>query len=244
MPENKKKLNDVQNRLKGVGVDGSVSKGLKNQRNGGDKRERILAAAQKIFADKGYFETTVSEIARDAGVAEGTIYEYFTNKKDLLYAAPESNMKEYADFVIDHLQGIKGATNKLRKIIWCHLHYFRSNKNFTKIMTLEIRIDPDYFKSKTYENLKLYSDLILCIIEDGIKEGEISSHINPHIVRDMLLGTIEHVCIPWLIFNREIPIEDLVEDISQAIFTGLTTREKVLKLNFEGLIKERDAADL
>jgi TetR/AcrR family fatty acid metabolism transcriptional regulator len=230
MTEKKKKMNDVQNRLKGVAKD------IKNNRETGDKRERILVSAENIFAEKGYFETTISEIAREAGVAEGTIYEYFANKKDLLYAVPEQNTIEYAEFVLAHLQGIKGALNKLRKLIWCHLHYFRSHRNFTKIMALEIRIDPDYFNSKTYENLKLYSDLILGIIREGIEDGEISPHINPHIVRDMILGTIEHVSIPWLIFGREIPLEDLVEDISQTIFFGLAPREQVLTLNVSGVV--------
>jgi len=238
MGENTKKLNDAQKNLS------RVAKGLRINRDPADKRERIIAAAERIFAEKGYFETTVAEIARDAQVAEGTIYEYFASKKDLLYAVPENYLAEYADFVLAHLQGIKGALNKLRKIVWCHLFYFRNHKDFTKIMTLEIRIDPDYYKSKTYENLKLYSDLIIQIITEGIKDGEIAPSVNPHIIRDMVLGTIEHVSIPWLIFGRDIPIDNLVEDISRAIFTGLAPREKVLKVNLNGLVTGIDAKEL
>jgi TetR/AcrR family fatty acid metabolism transcriptional regulator len=238
MGENTKKLNDAQKNLS------RIAKGLRINRDPADKRERIIAAAERIFAEKGYFETTVAEIARDAQVAEGTIYEYFANKKDLLYAVPENYLAEYADFVLAHLQGIKGALNKLRKIVWCHLFYFRNHKDFTKIMTLEIRIDPDYYKSKTYENLKLYSDLIIQIITEGIKDGEIAPSVNPHIIRDMVLGTIEHVSIPWLIFSREIPIDNLVEDISRAIFMGLSPRERVLKVNLNGLVTGIDATEL
>lgn len=237
MPDNIKKMNDVQKNLS------RVAKGLKTNRDPADKRERIIAAAERIFAQKGYFETTVAEIARDAQVAEGTIYEYFANKKDLLYAVPENYLADYATFVLDHLQGIKGALNKLRKIIWCHLSYFRNHKDFTKIMTLEIRIDPDYYRSKTYENLKLYSDLIIQIITEGIKDGEIGAHVNPHIIRDMILGTIEHVSIPWLVFGREIPIDNLVEDVSTAIFMGLAPREKVLKVNLNGLLSGIDGKE-
>jgi TetR/AcrR family fatty acid metabolism transcriptional regulator len=237
MPDNTKKLNDVQKNLS------RVAGGLKPNRDPSDKRERIIAAAERIFAQKGYFETTVAEIARDAQVAEGTIYEYFANKKDLLYAVPENYLADYANFVLDHLQGIKGALNKLRKIIWCHLSYFRNHKDFTKIMTLEIRIDPEYYRSKTYENLKLYSDLIIQIITEGIKDGEIGPHVNPHIIRDMILGTIEHVSIPWLVFDREIPIDNLVEDVSIAIFLGLAPREKVLKVNLNGLLTGIDVKE-
>ena len=237
MPENTKKMNDVQKNLS------RVAKGLRTYRDPADKRERIIAAAERIFAQKGYFETTVAEIARDAQVAEGTIYEYFANKKDLLYAVPENYLADYATFVLDHLQGIKGALNKIRKIIWCHLSYFRNHKDFTKIMTLEIRIDPDYYRSKTYENLKLYSDLIIQIITEGIKDGEIGPHVNPHIIRDMILGTIEYVSIPWLIFDREIPIDNLVEDVSTAIFMGLAPREKVLKVSLNGLLSGIDSKE-
>jgi len=237
MPDNTKKMNDVQKSLS------RVAKGLKTNRDPADKRERIIAAAERIFAQKGYFETTVAEIARDAQVAEGTIYEYFANKKDLLYAVPENYLADYATFVLDHLQGIKGALNKIRKIIWCHLFYFRNHKDFTKIMTLEIRIDPDYYRSKTYENLKLYSDLIIQIITEGIKDGEIGPNVNPHIIRDMILGTIEHVSIPWLVFGREIPIDNLVEDVSTAVFLGLAPREKVLKVNLNGLLSGIDVKE-
>lgn len=238
MSENTTKMNSIQKGIKGV------TKNLKKNREGGDKRERILAAAEKIFADKGYFETTISEIAREAQVAEGTIYDYFANKKDLLYAVPERSSVEYAEFALNHLQGIKGAVNKLRKIIWCHLYYFRLHRHFTKIMTLEIRIDPDYFECKTYENLKLYSDLILTIVEEGIRDGEISSQVNPHVVRDMIFGTIEHTLIPWLVFDREIPIDDLVEDISNVIFSGLAPREKVLRVNINELVSGLDTAEI
>ena len=242
-----KKRNNAQ-RGQGNGDGGSAGNsdaktGAKVLRESGEKKERILAAAEDTFAKKGYFETTIAEIAREAGVAEGTIYEYFANKKDLLYAVPEKKSVEYSEFVLNHLQGIKGALNKIRKIIWCHLYFFRTNPNFTKIMTLEIRIDPDYYESKTYENLKLYSDLVLNIVRDGIENGEIATHINPHIVRDMIMGTIEHVSIPSLIFGRDIPLENLVEDISYAVFSGLSPREKVLKLNLNQLVTETDIGD-
>ena len=237
MAEKTKKMNDVQKDLK------KIAKGLKNNKEGGDKKERILTAAEMIFAEKGYFETTVSEIAKEAGVAEGTIYEYFENKKDLLYAVPEQNTIEYADFVLNHLQGIKGATNKLRKIIWCQLHYFRTHRNYTKIVTLEIRRGPDYFKSKAYENLKLYSDLILSIVREGIKDGEIAPDVSPHITRDMILGTIEHISIPWIVFGREIPIEDLVEDICNILFTGLFQKERTFKVNMNGIMTGFDGGD-
>jgi len=230
MTDNIDKMNITQKSF------GKLVKGFKNNKEPGDKRERILTAAEKIFAEKGYVETTISEISKEAQVAEGTIYEYFENKKDLLYAVPEKNSIQYAEFVLEHLQGIKGATNKLRKIIWCHLYFYRNHKNFTKLMTLEIRRDPDYFKTKTYEKLKVYSDLILDIIREGIAEGEIAPDVNPHVVRDMIFGVIEHISVPWLVFEREIPLEDLVEDISNALFSGLTPREKVLKVNLNGLV--------
>jgi len=219
MTKNAAKMNDVQKEIKKIAAD------LKTNKEVGSKNVRIIAAAEQIFAQKGFFETTISEIAKEAGVAEGTIYEYFENKKDLLYAVPEQNTIEYADFALNHLQGIKGATNKIRKIIWFQLDYFRTHRNYTKIMILEIRRGPDYFKSKAYENLKLYSDLILTIIREGIRDGEIVSDVNPYIVRDMILGTIEHISIPWLVFGREIPIDDIVEDICKIIFSGLSLKD-------------------
>ena len=57
---------------------------------GGDKRERILGAAERIFARHGFFAAKVSDVAKEAGVADGTIYLYFKSKDDLLISLPES----------------------------------------------------------------------------------------------------------------------------------------------------------
>src|SRR5215471_13210843 len=87
----------------------------------GDKRERILAAAERVFAKRGFFAARVSEIAKDAGVADGTIYLYFKNKDDLLISLFESRMEQVNKTLADAIASIKSPLDQLRAFIRAYL---------------------------------------------------------------------------------------------------------------------------
>src|SRR5271167_684787 len=84
---------------------------------GGDKRERILDAAVRVFAKKGFYATRVSEVARAAGVADGTIYLYFKSKDELLVSLFEDRVERLLSFLETELPKRRGASEKLRRII-------------------------------------------------------------------------------------------------------------------------------
>src|SRR3954464_7692080 len=90
------------------------------ERPGGDKRERILAAAERIFARHGFFAARVSEIAKEAGVADGTIYLYFKSKDDLLISLFENRMRQVNEQLRQAISGLAPG-EQLRAFIHTYL---------------------------------------------------------------------------------------------------------------------------
>src|SRR5947207_6789506 len=82
-----------------------------------DKRARIIDAAIKVFAERGFHTATVAEIARAAGVADGTIYLYFKSKDDLLLRLFDEKMTALLAEVRDALAGEPTAPEKLRRLL-------------------------------------------------------------------------------------------------------------------------------
>jgi AcrR family transcriptional regulator len=189
-------------------------------------RTKIADALRLLMETKDFSAITTAEIAKHAGVTEALIYKYFKDKRDLLHQVLAEYIERYHDQVRMDLKGIKGAVNKLRKLIWTHINVYSTNRVFAKILLLEVRNYPDYYKSETYQMVKIYSDVVLEIIEEGIASGEIRTDLSPKLMRQGILGTIEQVCMTGIVFEREISPDDLTDDICELIFGGIATGAK------------------
>ncbi|MDM8526553.1 TetR/AcrR family transcriptional regulator, partial [Desulfococcaceae bacterium HSG8] len=160
------------------------------------KKSSILESAIKVFAEKGFADATVSEIAKGAGLGASGIYIYFKGKENILFTIIENFLIESSSDLKDHLEGIRGAENKLRKAIWFHCKAYSVNKKKIKII-LESRSYPRFYNSDAYIALKKYAGIITDIIREGISEGTFCGASSPMILRDMLLGTVDHIAINW-----------------------------------------------
>jgi len=97
-------------------------------------------------------------------------------------------MEKFLSGLHDHLLGIKGALNKLRKLIWYHLHFYEKNKDYTRTLLSDLRQNPRFDQTKAYRMIREYSKIILQVIEEGKKEKAIRKEIDPYILRDIILG--------------------------------------------------------
>jgi TetR/AcrR family fatty acid metabolism transcriptional regulator len=118
------------------------------------RRESIIQAAIEVFSKKDFKTANISEIAQKAGVADGTIYQYFKNKEDLFFSIPTEKTNEFRSQLELHLQGISGALNKLRKFVWYFLYFFKTNPEYGRILLLEMRVSKSFVKTATYDFLK------------------------------------------------------------------------------------------
>ena len=184
-------------------------------------RIKIVRALKSLLVEKEFSAITTAEIAKTAGVTEALIYKYFKDKRDLLHQVLSEYLEQYRSQMGQDLKGIKGTFNKLRKLIWSHINVYATNRVFAKILLIEVRNYPDYYKSETYLRVKEYSNIVLKIIEEGIRDGEIRNDVPARLIRHSILGSIEQVCLSGITFGKEINPDELTEQICEIIFKGI-----------------------
>jgi len=184
-------------------------------------RVKIVQALKTLLEAKEFSAITTAEIARNAGAL---IYKYFKDKRDLLHQVLSEYLEKYRAQITLDIRGIKGALNKLRKLIWSHINVYATNRVFAKILLIEVRNYPDYYKSETYGKVKEYSDIVLKIIEEGVRNKEIRDDLPLKLVRYCILGTIEQVCLSGIIFGKDINPDALTEQLCEFIFKGIQTQ--------------------
>ncbi len=181
-----------------------------------NKKIDIINAAMEVLANQGYYDATISGIAEKAGVADATIYEHFKNKEDLLFSIPEEKMKEVLSLADLHLQGIRGALNKIRKFVWFYLWIFENNINWASVVLLNLKTNRKFVNTSGYRMYQDLAKMIIDIVEEGKSEGSIRKEVNPYVFRSLLLGAIEHVGIRRLILNKPenlVPLADEITDL-------------------------------
>jgi TetR/AcrR family fatty acid metabolism transcriptional regulator len=184
-------------------------------------RIKIAKSLISLLETKEFSGITTAEIAKTAGVTEALIYKYFKDKRDLLHQVLSEYLQQYDAEIKHGLKGIKGARNKLRKLIWAHIDAYARNRVFAKILLLEVRNYPEFFSSEAYEQVKVYSQELLTILQEGIRDGEFRADLPPKLLRQCIQGCIEQVCMTGIIFGREISPDPLTEDLCEFVFSGL-----------------------
>ena len=176
-------------------------------------RDRIINSAKKLFAEQGYQKTTVVDISRQAGLSEAALYEYFQGKEDLLLTIPDLWVSELLRDLDEQLFGIHGAINKLRKYLWWYMRRVEQAPLDAKIVYLFLKTNANFLNTEVYANVKhLYSYLVE-IFEEGINTGEMKSNLNPRLARDILVGTMDHIIIRWLLKDMSYSLFDNLENI-------------------------------
>ena len=133
-----------------------------------NKSRRILQAAESVFAEKGYNQATISEIANLSGVSEGTIYEYFTNKEALLLSIPEQRFKEHIDR-LDEIFQLKTPLRKLSRFIRYHFFLYMTEPNFLKVFLLHIQLNQRFYGTQLYKTFQQYTKIIADVLDEGKK---------------------------------------------------------------------------
>ena len=165
------------------------------------KRRLIIESAERIFATRGFHDTTIADISLDSGVHEASIFQYFKTKENLIVTVPERHLKETLAGITEHLQGMKGAEPKIRKLIWHQLRDLSVNKNYTSIMLRELRTLPSFYQSPAYEMIRKYSAFAAEAIREGIRDQEVDPEIEVILVLEMIFGAIDSIVLRWLFFG-------------------------------------------
>ena len=199
-----------------------------------DKHERILNAAVRIFARYGYFNSKVAQIAREANVADGTIYLYFKNKEDILLSLFEDKM----DGIIGDLKTLIGDTQdpfqRLAKFISHHFDLIRRDPDLISVITVELRQSAKFMKEYRNDKFREYLDMVEHIVEDGKAAGVVRPEVSSLMVKRALFGMINELMLSQVLSKRrhaeelatlakqviEFSIRGIAIDAQEAIATG------------------------
>jgi AcrR family transcriptional regulator len=182
---------------------------------------KITEAFKELLSKKEFSAITISDIANNAGVNAALIYKYFGDKRGLLHYFLSDLMDGYFKNFEKDVKGIKGALNKLRKLIWSSIDAYETNRVFARVLLLEVRNHKSYFESDSYRKTLLYSSLLKETIEEGVREGDIRDDIPVMSILQALFGAMDYLCLNKIIKGKSFCPEDLTDDLCNIIFSGI-----------------------
>ncbi|WP_062305374.1 TetR/AcrR family transcriptional regulator [Alicyclobacillus sendaiensis] len=196
-----------------------MTSGLAEKRR--EKYEAILQAALKVFAEHGFFNSQVSKIAREAGVADGTIYLYFKNKEDILISLFREKLGSLVRKFHEHVHEDDRADEAIRKI--CELHFTELEKDvhLAKVTQLELRQSSRELHSEISKALKPYIQLIEDVLVRGIEQGIFRRDLDVKLTRLLIFGAMDEVVSSWLISGRRYSLSAQVDKTVDFFLRGL-----------------------
>jgi len=211
------------------------------------RKDRIMDAALRIFAEKGFQNATITEISKAAGVSEATIYEYFGTKEDLLFAIPEkitNDTFEESSKVIPYIKGVEG---KIRAILLFYVQLYQSNPNYSALVLLQLMSNRRFRQTPAHAAIRTSAHTLLDCIREGIADGTFKKDSNPYLIRSMFMGTIEHLFIHWHMQGmpkKKPGIADMLDALLETVFDGIRARKEdsgttlYLKLDDAGILEK------
>ncbi len=175
------------------------------------KRYRILKSAEKIFADKGYEYATIQDISNLAEVADGTIYEYFKNKEDLLFSAIKEGLtvsplkvglNSFSE-AIGSAGPVKTPIDKIKRFIKNFFSIYLIQPAFAKTLILHGIYNRPFYHSAAYPIFKQYIENIYPVLDAGKANGSIRAEVNNRIFRNLILGAFNHTVLRWIFAENE-----------------------------------------
>ncbi len=194
-----------------------------NQPKKSEKYEQILEAAIRVFARQGYYNSTISQVAREAGVGDGTIYLYFKNKDDILDNFFSYKTTQIFSQFQDEVARCANALDKLERLVACHLQEFEQNRDLAVVYEVETRMRRHLSDEKLKEMSRMYFDLVAHIVNQGQNEGTIRQNIPIHLVKQYLIGAVDEVITTWLYSSREYQLASMAEPLVDLFINGIGT---------------------
>ena len=186
-----------------------------------DKYNRILEAAVKVFAEQGFFQSTVSQIAREAGVADGTIYLYFKNTDDILVQFFSYKTRQVFARFREEVDGADNAVDKLRNLIRRHLEEFQNDRNMAVVYRAETHRNSRLAEAQIKEMSKMYRDIISEVVELGQEEGTIRKDLYLGLVKRFINGAVDEVINSWIHSGGQYDLATMADPLVDLFINGI-----------------------
>jgi TetR/AcrR family fatty acid metabolism transcriptional regulator len=190
----------------------------------GPKRDQILRAAIDVFAERGYFNSQVADVARAAGVAAGTVYLYFESKDDLLVSIFERSMREGLTLGRTAVSDLDDPRERLRRLARGHLARLGHDRNLAIVFQVELRQSTKFMERFSSTLLRDYLGLIRQAIADGQRDGLFRSDIKATVAAKMLFGALDEMATNWILSKRRYSLEADADPVVDLFINGARIR--------------------
>jgi len=189
--------------------------------SGAHKRDRILRAAVEVFARTGYFNSKVSEVARAAGVADGTIYLYFQGKEDLLITIFREHTRLFLAAVHDELRGTDEPIEKIRRIVRFHLRSLGADRSLAIVFQVELRQSLKFMSLFSQQEVADYLTLLRGLIEQGQAAGVFRTSVHPQLAAKGIFGILDEMVTSWILSEKHYELAEQADQVNELILGGL-----------------------
>lgn len=185
------------------------------------KYKQIIDAAVIVIAQNGYHQAQVSKIAKEATVADGTIYLYFKNKEDILVSVFREKMAIFVNNLRTILEKDLNTSEMLFKMIDSHFRVLHEDRHLAIVTQLELRQSGKKLRLRINEVLREYLDLLDRILKEGIERGELDASIDVRLARQMVFGTIDETITSWVMNDQKYDLMKLSPEVHRLIMHGM-----------------------
>jgi TetR/AcrR family fatty acid metabolism transcriptional regulator len=190
----------------------------------GPKRDALLRAAIDVFAERGFFNAQVADVARAAGVAAGTVYLYFRGKDDLLISIFERSMREALAEGRALAAVSPDPRERLQRFARLHLARLGRDRNLAIVFQVELRQSTKFMERFSATLLRDYLGLIREAIADGQRGKLFRADIKPTVAAKMFFGALDEMATNWILSSRRYSLEADADTIVDLFINGARTR--------------------
>lgn len=194
---------------------------VNNLKRNKPKYMQIVDAAVIAIAENGYHQAQVAKIAKQAGVADGTIYLYFKNKEDILISVFKEKMSIFVENLQDIMKNGSTSAEKLCSMINNHLSVLSNDRHLATVTQLELRQSNRELRLKINSILKEYLALLDQILIEGMVSGEFNPTMDVRIARQMVFGTIDEITTTWVMSDYRYNLLEQSPKIQQLVMNAL-----------------------
>lgn len=193
-----------------------------------DKRIKIIEAATRVFSEQGFYNSTVADVAREADVADGTIYLYFKNKDDLLISLFEHSMEFFIQAAHEEMATTTNPAEKLKKFIALHLHLVQRNQNLAQVIQIELRQSSKFMKEYANEKFFEYLSIVQKILEEAQEKGIFRRDADPVILKRAIFGAVDEMALEWVLMKKKrYSMDQAADQLCTMFIEGLLPREGI-----------------
>ena len=189
----------------------------------GGKRDLILKAATKLFARRGFFNAQVADVAREAGVAAGTVYLYFQSKDDLLISIFERTMHEGLEAARQALAGVSDPVERLRRLALVHLERLGQDRDLAVVFQVELRQSTKFMERFSSSLLQDYLHAIRDAVADAQTAGRFRREVSPTFAAKVLYGALDEMATNWILSRRRYALAAQANEVVDLFVNGMTT---------------------